>query len=619
MTHITQITSANFGPYLGGQTVKLEPGVYAVIARRESDDESSNWVGKSWFLSMVPYVLFGWHLAKSEDDVISWGEDLTSVQLFFSDGSHATRSRARGKSTQLVFDDSTTGATCGGPKAQEEVARRIGLSELDFFSTCFARQKEISKLATEGSTDRMNRYTAWFDLQQGEEAIERAAAEQEKAQDAVNDHLTLIDLAKRQLATLEHYGALETLVETITAKVEAAREEHKAATRELELDRKKAAFDERMSQGKTSRAALDALPRTVIPEERLLRRKELEGEWAVANAERETVQARMDHGFDGVCPVTAGNCPSKEWVDSCAAGDKKQRDALDMELEAIQTELSALAAEATAAANQERAYERAAAKLDALREQAKLLQLEVKGRPTADVSRSSTRAANAHDALVKLKTDLAMADGLVQRLALLEAELETKLRTARAAGLALEVCKKAQRSVAKTGAQRVADGANAMLEEAGIDLRLEALFEAEGKKPASSCAACGRGFPKSHKVKTCECGAARGLAIKEKPFFSLSRVSGAAEDLAGGALQLSAAAYLRARRAAPWSVAMIDEPFGALDKANRRLFAAHLVTMLSGRYGFEQAFITAHQDDVLDAIPHRIEIIADEHGSRLVG
>jgi DNA repair exonuclease SbcCD ATPase subunit len=618
VTHITQIDSLNFGPYLGGQSIELEPGCYAIVARYEADADRSNWAGKSWFLSMIPYVLFGWHLAPSEDDVISWDEDLTSVTLHFSDGTHAVRSRSRGKSTQLVFSDSNTNETCGGPPAQIEVAKRTGLGEIDFFSTCFAKQKEIARLATEGSTERMKRYTAWFDLQQGEEAIERAETEQERAQLAAEDHVKLIDLAKRQLATLEHYGPAETLVETLRTKLAEAEAELAKETRELELDRKKASFDQLDANGAAGRKALDALPRTVIPPERLVRRKELDSEWAVANAERETIQERIDHGFDGACPVTQAECPSAEWVRARSAGDLEQRAALDHELAILQTELAALAQEETLAAEQERAWEKANARLDALREQAKALQLEAKGRPTPDVTARVTSQRIAAEKVAKLKTDLAMADGVVERLALLEAELVAKARTARAAGLALEVCKKAQRKVAQKGAHLVEVGANAMLEESGIDLRLAARFEAEGKKPASSCAVCGRGFPKSHKVKTCECGAARGLAIKEKPFFELSRISGAAEDLAGAALQLSAASYLRARRAAPWSVALIDEPFGALDKANRRLFAAHLVTMLSGRYGFEQAFITAHQDDVLDAIPRRLEIIADEHGSRLV-
>jgi len=65
-----------------------------------------------------------------------------------------------------------------------------------------------------------------------------------------------------------------------------------------------------------------------------------------------------------------------------------------------------------------------------------------------------------------------------------------------------------------------------------------------------------------------------------------------------------------------WGTAFIDEPFGALDEANRKAFAAHLTAMLRGRFGFEQAFVVAHSPDVLDAMPGRVTVMADEYGSR---
>ena len=65
--------------------------------------------------------------------------------------------------------------------------------------------------------------------------------------------------------------------------------------------------------------------------------------------------------------------------------------------------------------------------------------------------------------------------------------------------------------------------------------------------------------------------------------IELSDRSGAAEDLAGAAFQLSASAWLRSERNSAWSVALLDEPFSQLDAGNRRAFATHLAAMLSGR------------------------------------
>jgi DNA repair exonuclease SbcCD ATPase subunit len=117
------------------------------------------------------------------------------------------------------------------------------------------------------------------------------------------------------------------------------------------------------------------------------------------------------------------------------------------------------------------------------------------------------------------------------------------------------------------------------------------------------------------------CQAARGPNLINKLDFVLSDRSGAAEDLAGAALQLSASAWLRAEKGSLWETAIIDEAFGQLDGANRRALGRHLAALLAGRYGFSQALVVAHSSDVLEALPGRIEIEGGPRGSsvRVVG
>lgn len=107
------------------------------------------------------------------------------------------------------------------------------------------------------------------------------------------------------------------------------------------------------------------------------------------------------------------------------------------------------------------------------------------------------------------------------------------------------------------------------------------------------------------------CGNARGPKLVNKFEIRPTRVSGGAEDLAGGAFQLSASAWLRNDRSSAWSVALIDEPFGALDTEHRKALAHQLTVMLQSSYGFRQTFITAHHDTVMDALPKRVEIVSD--------
>lgn len=62
---------------------------------------------------------------------------------------------------------------------------------------------------------------------------------------------------------------------------------------------------------------------------------------------------------------------------------------------------------------------------------------------------------------------------------------------------------------------------------------------------------------------------------------------------------------------------VLDEVFGALDKTHRSAVASHLVTMLRGRHGFEQAFVISHERGTLDAMPARIIVRAGPQGSAL--
>jgi DNA repair exonuclease SbcCD ATPase subunit len=116
------------------------------------------------------------------------------------------------------------------------------------------------------------------------------------------------------------------------------------------------------------------------------------------------------------------------------------------------------------------------------------------------------------------------------------------------------------------------------------------------------------------RIKECaSCGAARGKKVEDRLDVVLSDRSGAAEDLAGIAVMLAASELIRSLKESCFGVACLDEPFGALDKANRKAFAHGLVTML--RDGWEQVFVVAHDDALMDAMPGRIVIEASDEGS----
>jgi hypothetical protein len=194
------------------------------------------------------------------------------------------------------------------------------------------------------------------------------------------------------------------------------------------------------------------------------------------------------------------------------------------------------------------------------------------------------------------------------------AEQERKTKLERTGVL---VYKAAQRVVAEGSMVTIEQGTNGVLNDSGIDLGVRITWAREGAGLAKSCDQCGAAYPTSAKVKVCSvCGGTRGKHMVEKLEIGTTDISGAADDLAGIAIRLAASRWLRARRGVAWSMCAIDEPFGSLDGANKRALSTHLTTMLLGKYGFEQAFVVAHDRGLMDALPNRIELIGDQEGTR---
>ena len=176
----------------------------------------------------------------------------------------------------------------------------------------------------------------------------------------------------------------------------------------------------------------------------------------------------------------------------------------------------------------------------------------------------------------------------------------------------------AQKRLAESALTGIAAMANESLRDANIDLSVDITWSREGQGLTDECDSCGAAFPKGRAVKECSrCGATRGPKTVDRIEVELSDTSGAAEDLAGVVIQLAAGAWLRSRRDSLWSAAFIDEPFGSLDGENKRALSTHLSTLLRGRYGFEQAFVVAHDRGIMDSMPGRIIVTADDSCSRL--
>ncbi len=643
---LARLRLKNWMSYRGEHELLLGAKVYAIVARLASDQERSNWLGKTGLLEAIRFGLYGDHRFRTDDEWISDGEARGEVELEFDDGSRVVRSRDRGKKGSLFYyPPPGQGAAMIRDEAQAEVERRVGLSREDFGHTCHFPQKKMGELILAKPLDRMKIVSAWFNLEPLEECERRTkdlASGLELDAKKIAGHLEALGAREAAILGRGEDGKPKFSREQIVASIpahEKALEERRGEVASLEVELEKNAtliagrgriadYDQVVTEGKQVRVELDRRDLPLLNES--WKRAADESKDAAVGTGELARDARAKSelakgNFDGRCPVAGIACPAKDPINAERDRNRALSEAAREKLSAAEIKYESLEkAERTARAELQEA-QRIGQRLEGLREQAAKLAPIAKaakaGGEPEDPGILRGRLSAARDGMMAAQqqlgalraglAELAEIDKTREKLAARQEEIGLEVGTYREA-IVIFGKRGAQRRVAEGALGQIESGANEVLRSCGADIEVEVRWSREGSGPASACDSCGHPFPSSVKVKNCErCGAVRGPKLENKLEIVLSRQSGAAEDLAGAGVQLAASRWLREARGTSWSTALLDEPFGALDAAHRKGFAAHLTAMLSGAYGFEQAFVVAHHASVLDALPGRIEIVSD--------
>lgn len=637
--HLARHVLHNWMIYRGTNELLLQPKSYGVVARRESDPEWSNWAGKSALLESVDFVLTGRlnpDRKLGADGWISDGEREGGVLIELSDGTIAERKRKN--STQLYVTPKG-GKTATKDEAQHMLDEMIGLTPDDLWVTSYFRQRKLSNFILSKPEERMNYVRAWFRLdllESAEDSVRtKTAALSTKLDEVFAKIARLREIEKEWYGPFETLGALEQDMRFIENKLIAEKDKLSrlqgviASNAELE---NAARIVREYNEVRSILNILDAEYQKLNGREIEERAERAENAVTDAHIRFANVRAELDQKsalasgkFDGHCPIGEMQCPVKDQINAQRErGEKLYADVREKEFK-IRAECARLQNEKTIAVTDLANYNDLARRLrDAIgkRDAMQSVYDEAKTRsPPADVADLQERIRATQQNVSDLegmfrerrRSFLGISDGLTTmgKLQLEASVLESELATHREA-LAILGKNGAQRRVAESPLRMIQGNTNAMFQECGIKLDVEILWSREGEGLAKTCDACGHPFPTSRKVRECErCHTERGPLLVNKLDIAMSEQSGGAEDLVGAGIQLAASAWLRQRRGARWSVALIDEPFGALDAVHRRAFSAHLASMLKGRYGFDQSFVIAHHASVLDSLPGRIEVIND--------
>lgn len=644
---ISRISLVNWMPFGGvHELTNIPASPIAIVAKYESDETRSNWAGKTSLLEAVGWALHGVHRKRLDDAVITNWTAETRVTVDIADGDElvatVTRERPRGGPGRLsVFVGG--GEKLGGDAAQGAIRRILGMDADDLAATvCFA-QGDTEALVGMRTGDRRKLVARWLELDVWDRLLARARVYH---RDASNRLAALSDVVE----AVPDETALRERVAECERRVAVARECHVDATTTREAAERSAEADvvrDRMERVGVEASALrekirssqrsDASDKIQELREEVA---ELVGDEKVMRSEHTAAVRVVVDGFDGLCPVTRGKCPAEEHVVSASNLTKRRLDDASAALRAVESRRQEKArllrdAEKEVADGEtlRREYNSRVASLREIR--SRLDDLESAGAsPTALSVRESVAAerdasaavVNAEVALNTAKFELASVETKRRQ----AEERETRRRVASADVRAAELVVKAFGStgiparIAAAQLHSLQERANALL--AGTGLSFELAWERNTKDPTPVCYECGYTF-KGRRDKSCpSCSAVRGARRSDELEILVDDGSGEIEDakaksggakvLVASAIRLAGGLMLRDVRGSRVGWALVDEPFGALDVANRATLARTFASML-GSVGLEQAFVVSHDAALLDALPCRITITRDGSSSRI--
>lgn len=637
--YLTGIRIVNFMPFRGEYELDLGPKLYAITARHEQDSRRSNWFGKTSIVDAIRFGLTGKLPTPTKDGAIHHGQDHVSVDLEFDDGTYIERTKRRGKGTDLVLHVDFDGQrTMSGDEAQEVIYSIIGFSDEDLLMSSLMEQGQMDRFVSVQPAERTKIFNDWLDMEFLVDGHTHAMSMLNElcAEDSdLMSRLTDLRIGWKEGGN-EDVDALLTdlharhkcIQKSLSSELEAYEETKRRIEEQVEWRSKlmdweayrRLAVEEDANLQEQDEIREERKKKKATPAQ-LSKKYEVEGQLLAAlTAECRALEKTARGEFDGACPVSPGfKCPVTSKINSKTKANRESLREKKREREEQKKVTDDLSERIAWFNTADRQIER----LEAVRlEKAKQKKRHSAGHDYIDkhgkppeleetpLAPDRSELVAIEEAIQEVEREKILAEEIKQR----REELRPQIDVWRAAAQCFRL---AQQRVFEQSIGVIEALANERLTRSGIDLSLKLQWGRETGQPEDTCSRCGAAYPKSRKVKECpRCGNGRGLKVDQKIYLLPSATSGGAKDLAGVAFQLAAARWLRERRGSPWSVIVLDEPFGKLDEANRTALASSLSRMLED--GFEQGFIIAHDQGLLDAMPGRIEVLRhDEEWSEV--
>ncbi len=607
--------------FRGEFELALTQGVYAITAQDSEDPERSNYLGKSSIPAAIRWCLEGKQPReeyRNLDQLISNSQDEMQVDVEFSDGTWISRYKKRGKSADLVVNDSR------GEKAQLLIDPLFGISVEDRLTTCWAEQRELSSLVRLKSTALTEMVESWLGTEKLVEAEAHALDLLRKVQtDCEALQVEVIRLTEEG-CTDEEWSLLSQEHGRLSEEISALEGKSKLIRLEQESWEERRKYTDLLERRELLRREIENDRKSIstpLEDPKLLQlhtaANEKRGEKL---AKSRSLRLVHETGFDGSCPISSLTCPAKAQINADRETlRKKSVEAkaeflrADKDFTELDSKVQALNAQKESARYYEKRIKEKTSQLEQMDKELDAFEADEVDALDED-EKPPTAIEIDRTELNELRTKMERKHRARQ--ALPEAEktltqLKQSLKEHLAACSVLGP-EGARRKVVERTVESIWSDATNRLQSSGIDLTLTPSWTRETGMIANQCE-CGWVFGSS---KICnQCGKARGRKTRHEFSTLLSNRSGAAEDLAGFALRVAAFQWLKVQRDVNWSIALLDEPTAQMDRFHRRALGVNILKLLG--HTFEQAFVTSHTGGILESVHQKILITGDGPWSRV--
>lgn len=650
--------------------------ITGILAQYANDKTRSNRSGKTVILESIRYALTGKSRAKTDRELIHFGEKHMIVECVFTDGNndYVIRRGVDAKGKGILELNWITNVK----EAQTEINKLFGITPDDFDLTSFFKQADITGFMGMKPAEKTAFLMKYIENQHWTKKEAAANADRLVVKQKIRDNdnlratlesgleldMSLIGLRSDKLKEIEqHKESLKSLMEKnadITSKLRNIAENKKRIISDInknksninELEKKMSDIEDATEDLERCKVNLTAVLKKIKETDSVREMSEISNNKARLLSKIELTKSKITSASKnaGICPIIKKECDSIKFSRDEVDEMKSEISALNKSIEELDNEANMSDVRREKIAEKERlkdkinSLSKKAVGIDRvisdIEKETDLLSANKNKLNELNVNELSEKQENIEDKIARLEhlinsiqRDVNKLDARIQSAKQAKEKIDRisndneKLRDE--LSLLNYTCymfsKKGIPAVEIENAfGEIEEKINYCLEQlnAGLTISFSADKETTEKEPICSC---GFEFPKGFKGKDCtDCGMPRQFKRKEEINFtvvegdkeqSFELDSGGGRQIIAYAVKIALTYFKRRMNKCRLNMLFLDEIDSALDPYLADQIVSSVTNFLTKKLGFKQIIMVSHKEQIKNSMNHMIKVTKYEKHS----